>query len=255
MRFDSDNVDRIVFSCNRGLFTWPLNPSPPPAALGKFGTADFSRYKPIWVDESTYTAIVPAPPDTLRSREFPSFYLAGSGSDSATTGFNTKAIGGILVYYNGSTWVKASSWPRVGVAGMTPTLNLHTASIVNGTGFTNYHSVNAALVLLFQYNSINRRIYVVTNECGYLFVFNLSLFNSNDITAWWNQLDATRYPQLTFEKAIAMAGGGAAWYPSGLRDRINVEYDTSTGDELSVCYTRVNNTSFLGSVTRAPWRE
>ena len=256
-RFGSDNVDRIVFTSNRGLFTWQLNPVTPPSVLAKFGAVDLGRYKPIWVDESTYTTIVPAPPDASRSSEFPSFYLAGSGNDSASAGFNSKFIGGVLYYWNGSTYLKASSWPKA-ATGLTPTLSLHVVGaggIANGALFTAYHSVNAALILLFQYNPIKRRIYVVTNECGYLFIYNLSLFSSNDITAWWNQPDATRYPQLTLEKVVAIAGGGAAWFPNGLRDRINVEYDTDTGDELSVCYTRVNNTSFLGSVTRAPWRE
>ncbi len=128
-------------------------------------------------------------------------------------------------------------------------LDLTNAGIVNVAQFNNWHpSTSTAQVLLFQYNPVSNRIYVITNEIGLVHIFKITA--AQDIKTWW--ASGSRYTDLTYEKSIALSGDGAAWT---LPTRCNffVEFDMVTGVEKSIVFARGGDALYAGSVTRVPW--
>lgn len=219
--------NQLLFTADVGLFRLPLDN--PGGAWTKVQFAgsnmkDWNTYKPAWIDEATNG------PDN------PIVYAVQSGAGSSTT----LAMRKLDVLAN-----TAVDYPFNGSGGTK--MSLHNAGIVGGAAFTAYHSV-ASTVLLFQYNPVKKRIYVITDETGLMHIFNLSLM-SGDLKAWWLSGD---YTKLTYEKAMALGGGAGMWADPS-RDRYSVEFDLVTGQEKSVCCTRLMSAGNTGIITRVPW--
>ncbi len=252
--FNYGGTDMILWTSTDGVFSLPAADASLAGAMviTQYGpSVDRRLRKPVWYTED--------------GSMFPEMYLAASVYQvDGTTGLPLSGFGitGVnLQRYKqtgSSTWVASGLGP---LGGTLNNLNLTDSRIIgdspdpNNTNneFKNYHSANAALVL-FQYNQIKRRIYVITVETGLLYIFNILAYGTNDIASWWEQADATRYPQLAYEKAVSLAGFGTG-YGSSNRESYCVEFDLVTGQEQSICFTRIDNVSLLGSVTRVPWRE
>lgn len=205
-------------------------------SLVKYTSQDIHNYKPVWVDQTASTAD-------------PDFYCVGSGHGAI---FNSNAVPMTRTHFTGSAYVTATPFGT--------NLNLSNTLIVNGAAYRAFHNNNKSgsavpiPIVLFQYNPVKKRIYVMDVETGYLFIFNIGLYSaSNNITAWWNQADATRYPQLTFEKAIAISGAGSEW-TLDQRDHCTVTYDLTTGVESGIVFNRTGNAATFGSVTFVAWQ-
>ena len=238
MRF-ADGIDRLVWGSNCGLGSLKLDDPGNASAVTRYGSdASTHPYKPVWVDQSLNQAT-------------PNFYIVASAYYTDANGSPVNhTISDVLmrqVVYTSNYAAAASISPN-------PKLNLLKASPA-GNDFTKFHQSGNSLVMLFQYNPITKRIYVMTNECGYLHIFNINAYTaSNNIVSWWKQDDATRYSQLVYEKTIAIGGGGASWTNTP-HEHIAIEFDLTSGLEQSITFTRTDSATLTGTVTCVPWRE
>jgi hypothetical protein len=219
------NEDRMVWTCDQGVFFLPLqDPNPAAWVQTEYGNINggFHAYKPCDVDESTgvNTPIV--------------YAVQSSSGAGTTTSIGCKKL-------NTSTNVTTDHGNP---------LSLHDNRITNYLEFTKWHSA-ASKILMFQYNPIKKRIYVITDETGFIHIFTV---NNASFNAWWAAVDVTRYGQLTYEKAIGLGGGAGHWSNSS-KDRFAVEFDLATGEEKSIAITRTDLAAFAGVITRAPWTE
>jgi hypothetical protein len=126
--------------------------------------------------------------------------------------------------------------------------------IVNVAQFQLWHPAGStAKILLFQYNPIKKRIYVITDEVGVMHIFKITA-SSNDFQAWWNTASPGREIGLSYVKSIAMPGLGTI-VSSWSQCHYTVEFDQNSGTEICVVFTRDGSGTQLGSVTRIPWVE
>jgi len=134
-------------------------------------------------------------------------------------------------------------------------LDLTNSSVANVSAFNAWHPAGStARVLMFQYNPISKRIYVIAGETGFIHVFKITA-SSNDFSAWWNTASPTREQQLTYVKSLALAGTGRTATNLG-QCHYSVEYDQNSGAEKCIVFTRDgNNAAQTGSVSRVPWVE
>jgi hypothetical protein len=226
----SDGKDYAIFTTSTGVFQLVLqDPGGAWVPTEIFAKNNSYQYKPVWLVEA--------------GGAITDIYAAGSepgvGSAHAVA----------LKHINGA----------VEAAYGTP-LDLTDANILNADGtagnaeFRTWHPNGSnADVLLFQYNPISKRLYVSTNETGLLHIFQLQT-GSNDFKAWWDQVVATRAGNLKYLKSISLAGGGGAWSDARV-EQMCVEYDTVTGLERAITWTRLGTASRSGTITRVPWRE
>ena len=103
---------------------------------------------------------------------------------------------------------------------------------------------------MFQYNPVKKRIYLITNECALLHIFEL---NDDGIVEWWTDT-VGRLGNLTYIKAIAIPGDGAT-IANIDRENYTIDFDLNTGEERAIIQTRLGYASVTGSITRIPWRE
>lgn len=183
-------------------------------------------YKPVWVDVS--------------------FNVYLCVSDTGTN--NVSNIGCFKATSSGST---LNSW----AANNSAPINLTSNSVVGASGFQQWHPLNSgAPVMLFQYNPISQRIYVMTQETSLVHIFQLAKGQAygNDFSQWFNT--ASRETFLTYVKALSLSGMGrnvGTWS----RCHVTVEFDQVSGNEKAIVFTRDGNNSNLSSVTRVPWAE
>jgi hypothetical protein len=170
-------------------------------------------------------------------------YCAGCDVTSA----NVSSIG---CYQVAAASASLNAW----ATNNTVPINLTSASVVNNTEFLKwYPSGNTSQIMLFQYNPVSKRIYVVTRDLGLMHIFRLTT-SSNDFSAWFNT--ANRETQLSYVKTLVMAGAGAP-VSSFQNCHITVEFDQNTGNETCICYTRdsVGSYNGNGSVSVIQWVE
>ena len=136
------------------------------------------------------------------------------------------------------------------------TVNIANSSINNNSEIVNWYGSTAALVLLFQYNPITNRIYVITNRVGGIHVFQLAA--GTDLVTWWNATSGSpavpAYSSLTYVKTIGLDlpfGGVTNWG----NIQFFVEWDQNTGLEICTVATFDGYGGYMGSVYRAPWIE
>lgn len=250
-RSPTDDLDYLYFTSLDGIYKLPLqdpDPSPwTPTKLNSVGLGTLLQgCKPVWVDETT-----PATP-LIHCVQCSGYVAPEAGYAMDAIKLRTIDIGTGGGGGNGTLHANV--------------LDLTDANIVNRTNFIKWYegAASNARVMLFQYNPVKQRIYVITSEAGVMHVFKLNTV-SNNIYDWWhNGGGAIDYTDLEYEKSLGLGGfGGVIDTNSGYRDRAVVEFDLGTGQEKAIVWVRsggaANTTGSLnfgpGSVTRIPWRE
>lgn len=133
-------------------------------------------------------------------------------------------------------------------------LNLTNSNIVNASNFGIWYPSNTgAPLILFQYNPISQRIYVITTEMSMIHIFELTTV-SNDFSAWWNTASPAREQALTYVKTLMLAGMGRN-VSTGGQCHYTVDYDPVSGKERAMVFTRDGGNQNIGSITRISWTE
>jgi hypothetical protein len=197
------------------------------------------NYKPVWYNAS----------DSLTSTQ--TVYLVGSDYGIGSPG---GTVSSVACYQVTSAASKSNgTWATTNTAN----LDLANSSISNVAAFNAFYpSGSTARVLMFQYNPLTKRIYVITNELAVVHIFKITA-SSNDFSAWWNSVTANREGQLQYIKSVAI-GGAVGPISTWGQSHYAIEYNLATGKEVCIVQTRDGGgsaSSTPGSVTRIPWNE
>lgn len=216
----ADGNDYVLFTSNTGLFSLALeDPGTAWRAEEICPASTYAAYKPVWLVGTNEVYCVYSQQGTALVSSIPCVRITPSASAAYGTPFNLCATE-ILGREEFIKWYA-------------------------GTG-------SGAKVMLFQYNPVKGRIYVVTDEVFGLHIFEL--VGTKDFKVWWDQGVVTRAGNLKYLKTLALGGDGAAWADSQT-EHICVEFDLGTGQEIAVAWSRPGTATKAGSVTRVPWRE
>jgi hypothetical protein len=159
-------------------------------------------------------------------------YYAASGGDYPNVRLKR-------TYWNGASWVHNGN-----VAG---DLNLY--YILNNTEFRKFFNNSTAVsnLLLWDYNPIKNRYYFMDDTGGYLHI--LSQTTGNIITHW-------NASYITYEKTLAIPIPSLAQWTDAYVEKITIDYDLDTGDELGILMVRRGNQSLTeGTATYINWPE
>lgn len=225
----ADGKDYAVWTSDKGVYTMPLaDPSPTTWQPNqKWDNQTCSLFKPVWLVEAAGVI---------------SEIYAIASSYTGSTGPEVDSI----------TLKKLSNAANYGT-----TLSLVHDSVVNNTEFKAWHtgaSENSRIVL-FQYNPVSKRIYVVTEEMLFMHIFRLTT-DTNNFKDWWDLAETTRASKLSYEKTIVIPTGG-----NGIYAGMHVNFDLTTGVESSVTIlgapaaTIGATTQSISSISLAPWQE
>jgi hypothetical protein len=230
----ADGVDRLIWTAVEGMYHMILQS---PAGINTYSTGvniqSHHNQKPCWVDEATNGA-----------GNAPVIYCVDSAwatqNIAALRCFKLDTLAGSSAVFGGN-------------------LNLLDAAINNIVEFQKWHSV-ACDILMFSYNPIKKRIYVITSETGFVHVFTVNNNAFAGIGGWWDTTGgrsaAIRAAELTYVKALPFTGGAGNWASASfVKEKYCVEFDLTTGQERSITTTRVVTPNTTGVVTRSPWVE
>jgi len=191
---------------------------------------NFFRYRCVFVDAS----------DNLH----PTFYLLPDSYQAGSVN-NANNLTMYKVYWNGSAYTYAAVGSALNLLNNNNIINYSTLQGING--LTNYNTITNI------YNPIKCRLYCINNNSGMCDVYNLNLYSSNDIGAWWATAETGRSAQLTYEKTITIPQQGSNYWTDSNWETYSLEYDTTTGQELFWSWNRVNNSSLTGIVGKSPY--
>lgn len=139
-------------------------------------------------------------------------------------------------YYDGNSW--NLSWSD----------NLDLSMINNNIPFMNFYpgsSYNDEL-LMFDYNYINKRFYIVDSSTGYLHILQGS---QTTLELNWNSLN------ITYVKTLAIPNiGNQEWSGTG-KEKYIIDYDPDTGDERGIIYWRRSPFEYHGVICYSDWPE
>ena len=182
-----------------------------PSALSNFTTlipttliSSLNTQTWLWLQgtpSSSVTALVMGPSPTWQ----PVQYLTNTGYSGCKPVWITESGGNINAIYlvvssangGGTGSTSVSSIPMTLIAGTSGSgtvstigsnLDLTNSGIVNIGPFRVWHFGTSATVLLFQYNQITKRIYVMTEEMRMIHIFQITGSygtNGNNITSFW----------------------------------------------------------------------
>ena len=187
--------------------------------------------KPVWIKES--------------GGSITDVYAAGSN-------YQIGSLSGINLYHTTS----GTSLAVIGTAVDLTNSGINNIAKFAGNAGQWYAAGSGAHVLLFQYNPVNGRIYVITNEVALMHIFQITgttWGTPPDISSWW-AASSGRYAGLSYIKSLAISGDGAPWFATG-QENITVDFDPVLGTEKAIVFTRVGNNGLTGSITRIPWIE
>lgn len=237
----AEGFDDFIYTSSIGAYRLPLLESDPWLPVLQCERSSIYDYKPVWFDEV--------------AGEITHIYCASSS-------YGTDRVSAILLK---DLNVSTTSFTNVGGLALDLTNSgiLSADATPGNVQFRAWHqAASVADVLLFQYNPVKKRIYVITNEVGMLHIFQLTATGAdpygpgttaNNLKDWW-LYGASRYAVLQYVKSIGIPGDGARWTDSN-RDRFFVDFDLTTGTEKALVFSRNGETNFAGSVTRVPWKE
>lgn len=184
------------------------------------------NYKPQDFDDSGPSGL--AHPDLL---------MVGSDYDHS--------IGSLPAYklvWNGSSYTKTSY----------TNFDWRGAAFTGNTTFQAYHSGNASF-LLFQYNHVKKRIYVMTTGCGFMFIYKMNPAGvAANLFEWWD--GAQTVTDIILEKVIAVRGLNND-YENENADRPVVSFDPASGEEKNIILTVYGSSNFTGGYKVIPWTE
>jgi hypothetical protein len=219
---------RLFWTSDGGLFSFrPDVVGAAPEEHGAFASS--VGYKPVAIVEAggvlTDVYCVGCEPSSVDALSLKKFTLSGSAVASANgTGGPVNLINGVTPY-----------------AGRTDFLKFESAGVA---------------VLLFQYNPVKKRFYVMT-ATGFLHIFQVG---SADLVTWWALSEAGRAAALTYVKTLVVGGGDITLNLQG-QEQPSIEFDLVTGQEKALYWSRRANSNWNvvpwrpGIVTRIPWFE
>lgn len=161
-----------------------------------------------------------------------SFYAAASGGD-------VPFLYVAKTYWNGASWIRTTS----------PLLN--TTGIGNSTEFLKFcnQSTNPGAVsntLLWDYNYIKKRYYLIDNSTSYLHIFTQ---NTGDIVTNFNT------SSIDYEKTLAVPLPAVDQWAEVNCEKMIVDYDPDTGEERGICMVRRGQHTLTGAVIYVFWPE
>ena len=230
-KFDNQGVteDCIVFTDAAYVYVVGQLTGSPTVTSYSSGT-NFSKYKCVYVDAT----------DNLH----PTFYLLPDSLQAGSVN-NANNLTMYKVYWNGSAYTYATVGTALNLLNNSNIINYSTLQAING--LTNYNTITNI------YNPVKRRLYSINNNSGMCDVYNINLYSSNDIGAWWAQSAGTRDAQLTYEKTIVIPQQGSNYWTNADWETYTLEYDTTTGNEEFWSWNRINNSSLTGIVGKSPY--
>jgi hypothetical protein len=234
------NIDRIVYGDASGFINVLSNISGTPTAISRSVGGAWQGLRCVYVN-TTATGT-----DTNASTTNPTFYMMASRTNRGTL----NGMQMYKVYYNGSNYTYSSlhsSYPMnlIGSAAQ--------ANITNWAAFYKLEAYTNQYIFSTNYNPIKKRLYLITSGCGACHVFNINGYGSANIGEWFQQADATRFSQLTYEKTVVIQSYKDFTYDNEWDPQFSLEYDTTTGDEKYWSYiTRGNGEVQLGIVGKSP---
>lgn len=161
-------------------------------------------------------------------------YSAGGNGDTPTFRY-------YKTYWNGSSWTYS----------VLPSTALDVRSVQNNTEyrkFINYatNPGNTSNTLLWDYNYIKKRYYMIDTSTGYMHTF---VHTTGDISTNFDTAS------IAYEKTIAVSVPSMDNWQDADSEKFLVDYDPDTGVERGICHTRRGNTSLLGVATYTYWPE
>ena len=235
----SDGNDYFVFTSSTGIYYMPMAaPYQPVFVTATVNSANYQR-KPVWITES-----------------------GGGIVQLLATGYINEQVTALNLYANAS-YNHGGTLGVIGTAALGTALDLRSASILSADGTAGnveFRNICLAgdLVVLFQYNKIKKRLYVVTRDTMALSIFEIvgdtSAYTEDTASflEWW--LDAGRLGKLQYKKTIMLAGAGD--YVADLdEEHYYIDWNLDTGAERAIVFGRTGNLPYGGSITRIPWRE
>lgn len=235
-------LDHLVMTQNGCIYVLKEPGSATPVMLPPINVnADFHQYRCLYVNT------IPTTYDTSASVLHPTFYVgASSNAKSNCTDMDLYKIYWTGPAYTAYTYVldSAKNW------------SMFTTTIANSTTFRNIVGTTPFNLLTQIYNPIKKRLYYSENSVGLLHIFNISGFvGGANLGEWWNQVNATKLPQLTYEKTIAISIPGSNFWTNSEWESFSLEYNTTTGDEKFLCWNRFGYENCTGTVGRVAWIE
>ena len=161
-----------------------------------------------------------------------SFYAAAGGGD-------VPSLYVAKTYWNGASWVRSTS----------PLLN--TTGVGNGTEFLKFcnQSTNPGAVsntLLWDYNYIKKRYYLIDNSTSYLHIFTQ---NTGDIVTNFNT------SSIDYEKTLAVPLPAVDQWAEVNCEKMIVDFDPDTGEERGICMVRRGQFTLTGTAIYVYWPE
>ncbi len=145
----------------------------------------------------------------------------------------------VKLYWNGSAWVRTTS----------PLLT--TTGVGNGTEWLKFcnQSTNAGAAsqtLMWDYNYIKKRYYLIDNSTSYLHIFSQTV---GDIVTNFNTAS------ISYEKTLAIPMPSTEIWTELNCEKMTVDYDADTGEERGICMVRRGTTSLTGAAIYVFWPE
>jgi len=230
-------LDHLVMTQNGWIYVLKEPGSATPVMLPPINVSgDFHQHRCLYVNT------VPTTYDTSASVLHPTFYVGVSSNASDCTNMYLYKI-----YWTGAAYTYVlvpNNW------------SMFTTTIANSTTFRNIVGTTPFNLLTQIYNPIKKRLYYSENSVGLLHIFNISGFvGGANLGEWWNQVNATKLPQLTYEKTIAISIPGSNFWTNAEWESFSLEYNTTTGDEKFLCWNRIGYDNGTGTVGRVAWIE
>lgn len=130
------------------------------------------------------------------------------------------------------------------------TVNLR--QIQNATEFLKFHNdsptpnENGAYLIMWDYNFIKKRYYIIDSASGYLHILSQS---TGTMMSNWNE------SSITYEKTLAIPSVDSTDWSDSDAERMTIDYDLDTGEERGIIYIRRSNQNLLGVVNYVAWPE
>ena len=229
MRYPGTTSDYLVWCDSKGLHHMTL-----PGEVITLGlkAGNFGSYR-----------VVDAAASATPTR--PNFLLLIDNYDSSAA--NILSHKGYRMTYSGTysspTALGTINWRTAAAAFTNPTNDI-----------TRYHTGNDN-VLAINYNPIKKRLYLTTDSVASIFVMQL---NTSTLYATWpasgSAGSAAFGANITLQKTLMFGACPSVWSDPSC-EKFNLEYDLTTGAEISTSINRRGNTSLTGAINRFPWVE
>jgi microcystin-dependent protein len=162
-------------------------------------------------------------------------YSAGGNGDVPTFRY-------YKTYWDGASWTYSV---------LPSALALDIKSVQNNTEYRKFlcystNPGNGANTLMWDYNYIKKRYYLMDTATGYLHIF------SQDVGDIDTNFDTA---SISYVKTLAVSVPSMDTWQDADAEKFIVDYDPDTGEERGICHNRRGNTSLLGVAAYIYWPE